>query len=210
MLGNVVASFKVSYDKLYDYIIPNIVDEVIIDDTMEQYHNIIKVENYRNEEIGNNNKRLLEHVGIYSEYSIFFGEPTHIIDNIYLGSAFNAASYETLKKHGIETIINMTREISNYYPDEFNYIQYELHDNNKNRIINYLESAYLDIVNNQEGNILIHCYMGASRSASIMIYYLMKKYDYTFDDALNFIKDKRIVVNPTFRLTKDLAQSMSN
>ena len=67
---------------------------------------------------------------------------------------------------------------------------------------------------NTSGNILIHCFMGASRSASIVIYYLMqtqKKEDdthYTFDDAVSFLKDKRIVVNPTFRLTKDLAQSV--
>ena len=31
---------------------------------------------------------------------------------------------------------------------------------------------------------------------------------FSFDNALNFIKEKRIVVNPTFRLTKDLASSI--
>jgi protein-tyrosine phosphatase len=56
--------------------------------------------------------------------------------------------------------------------------------------------------------------MGASRSASIVIYYLMKEMknangdDYTFDEAIKFLKEKRFTVNPTFRLTKDLTSSI--
>ena len=113
--------------------------------------------------------------------------------------------------------MNATTEISDYYPEEFIYLRYKLYDNNKHSIKKYLEQSYSDIKFHQEntsGNILVHCFMGASRSASIVIYYPMrtqKKEDgtyYTFDDAISFLKDKRVVVNPTFRLTKDLAQSI--
>ncbi len=56
--------------------------------------------------------------------------------------------------------------------------------------------------------------MGRSRSASVVLYYLMRtqKNDdgtpFSFDDALKFLQDKRPIVNPTFRFTKDLAKSM--
>ena len=40
---------------------------------------------------------------IYQHISNLVGEPSHIIDNIYLGSAFNVSSLEGLNKFGIET-----------------------------------------------------------------------------------------------------------
>ena len=96
-------------------------------------------------------------------------------------------------------------------------MRYELYDNNKHSIKKYLEQSLNDIQHHQQnsqGNILIHCFMGASRSASIVTYYLMQtmKHDngrpFTFDDAVLFLRNKRIIVNPTFRLTKDLASSV--
>ena len=218
------ATTKVLYDKTSDYIvhytnqdsnnITNIADTDT--DTMNDYDGIIKIELYENENKGNNT-RIYPVSSLYDEYSTFYGGPTHIIDGLYLGSAFNAASYDTLKNLNIKVIINATSEISNYYPDDFIYLRYSLYDNNKTRIINYLENSFNDIQHHQKntpGNILIHCFMGASRSASIIIYYLMKTQKnkdgtpMNFDDAFKFIRNMRCIVNPTFRLTKDLASSI--
>ncbi len=184
------------------------------DDTIKDYDGVLKIELYEDED---KSTRIYPPVGYYTEYTSFWKEPTHIVDNIYLGSAYNAASYNTLKNRNIKVIMNATTEISDYYPNDFTYLRYKLYDNNKHSIKKYLEKSYDDIKFHQEnttGNILIHCFMGASRSASIVLYYLMrtqKKEDntyFSFDDAVSFLKEKRIVVNPTFRLTKDLAQSI--
>jgi protein-tyrosine phosphatase len=137
-------------------------------------------------------------------------EPSFIIDNIYLGSAFNAASFETLQSLNIGYIFNMTNEITNYFPDNFIYHKFELDDNNKDSIKVYLDQTFELIQSYQNNsdlsnkNIFVHCFMGRSRSASIVIYYLMKKYSFTFENALEFVLDKRPIVNPTFRFTKDL------
>lgn len=225
-VNSVTANAKVLYDKTTDYALyyagygntNNSDDEPDTnsdDDTLQDYDGVIKIELYEKEEDKGN--RIYPESGYYKEYSVFWSEPTHIIDNIYLGSAFNAASYETLKEKNIKVIMNATMEISDYYPDEFVYLRYKLYDNNKHRIKKYLEKSFDDIKKYQkemEGNILIHCFMGASRSASIVIYYLMRthKHDdgrsFTFDDAVQFLRSKRITVNPTFRLTKDLASSV--
>jgi protein-tyrosine phosphatase len=217
------AGMKVVYDKTTDYALyytgygdyDKDREEVTInDDVIENYNGLLRIETYKDEK---NNKRILEPVGYYDEYTTFFSQPTHIIDNIYLGSAFNAANYGTLKDHNIKVIINVTTEISEYFPDEFTYLRYKLYDNNKHSIKHYLEQSYDDIKHHQQntqGNILIHCFMGASRSASIVLYYLIRTKTnpdgtpMSFDDALNFLKSKRIVVNPTFKLTKDLASSV--
>ncbi len=235
--SNIYAGSRVMYDKTTDYTsyylnfgnydqynsddennIAGNLNEVeineVMNDKLNDYNEFLQVEKYVSEE---NNKRILPEVGLMHEYSVFFGKPTHIVDNIYLGSAFNAASYDTLKENNITTILNITREIRNYFPEDFQYERYDLYDNNKHSILAYLEKAFAAIrfqQDNVDGNILIHCYMGASRSASVVLYYLMKtkKNDdgefMSFDEALNFIKSKRSNVNPTFRFTKDLAKSI--
>ncbi|AYV77013.1 MAG: dual specificity phosphatase [Barrevirus sp.] len=222
----VSSNTKVFYDKASDYLYQYVKSDNIDgdnsdndlsdndDDTIKDYDGTLTIELYEDED---KSTRIYPCVSLYTEYNSFWSEPTHVIDNIYLGSAYNAASYKTLKNRNIKVIMNATTEISDYYPNDFTYLRYKLYDNNKHSIKKYLEKSYSDIKYHQEntpGNILIHCFMGASRSASIVIYYLMrsqKKEDntyYTFDDAISFLKDKRIVVNPTFRLTKDLAQSI--
>lgn len=203
------SGLRVLYDKLTDYFAPDPEPgDSDSEDLLINYGDLINTESYQDE---SETSRLYKPSGPYLEYSTFFRYPTHIIDNIYLGSAFNAASYETLRDLNIKIIINATAEISEYYPQEFTYIRYKLYDNNKNSVKKYLEDAYNNIKYHQEntkGNILIHCFMGASRSASLVIYYLIKTKSYSFDEALNFVKNKRAIVNPTFRLTKDLASSI--
>jgi Dual specificity phosphatase, catalytic domain len=221
------AGTKVLYDKTADYLAyyagwngnnetdSDESDDNKNDDTIQDYDGLLKIESYEDE---NNSTRIFRPVSYYSEYSTFFSYPTLIVDNIFLGSAFNAASYDTLKDLKIKVIMNATSEISDYYPDDdFIYLRYKLYDNNKHSIKRYLEKAYNDIKYHQQNtkdNILIHCFMGASRSASIVIYYLMKTQKHTdgtsfsFDDAINYVKEKRNIVNPTFKLTKDLASSI--
>ena len=211
---------RVMYDKTSDYVSyytglnNNSDSDSSTEDTIQDYDGIIKIELYEKENLS---KRIYPANSLYNEYTTFVNKPTHIIDNIYLGSAFNAASYDILKELNIKVIMNATSEISNYYPDDFQYLRYKLYDNNKHSIRKYLEQSYNDILFHQQntpGNILVHCYMGASRSASIVLFYIMKKKthddgrNFSFDDALQFIRNKRIIVNPTFRLTKDLASSI--
>ncbi len=214
------AGSKVAYDKTVDFLsLNNSTDEEDkeIDentcDEMQDYNTLLKVENYNSEK---GNKRIFPDISYYDQINMFFGNPTHIVDNIYLGSAFNAASYSTLKDFNIKVIFNITKEISNYYPKDFIYYKCNIYDNNKHSISTFLEKIYQEIRHHQqktEGNILVHCYMGASRSASAVLYYIMKTQKNSsgeylqFDEALSFIKEKR-QINPTFRFTKDLAKSI--
>jgi protein-tyrosine phosphatase len=79
-----------------------------------------------------------------------------------------------------------------------------LYDNNKDAITPYLEESYKYIVDNADKKILVHCFMGASRSASFVIYYIMKKYNKTFDEALECVKDKRSMVNLSTKFEENL------
>ena len=137
----------------------------------------------------------------------FFGYPTYIKDKIYLGSAFNAATKSTLESLNIKYIINVTDKIENYFPNSYEYESYLIEDNDQQHIIPYLEASYKKIKKFQEknnGNILVHCVMGASRSASIVCYYLMREYNLDPKEIYNAMKLKRECVNPSHTFYSNL------
>jgi len=134
--------------------------------------------------------------------------PTHIIDNIYIGNACNAGDYYTLTKLNIKNIVNVSQEISNYYPNNFEYYNINVLDNEDGRLKPYYNSFLNWVSNvNNGGNILVHCFMGSSRSATLVVLYLMKNHHMTFDDAYKFIKEKRNIVNLNTKFAQELITS---
>ena len=204
VINSSIAPIKVIKDKTYEIVARYILSYIFGKNKEEE--NLPEV------------NRFYSRISTYKQLISFFEPPTHIIDNIYLGNAYNAAYYYGLKKNNIKMIINVTQEISQYYPDYFTYYQYELYDNNHDNIKEYLGDAYKNIKNfqeNKDGNILVHCFMGASRSASVVLYYLTKEKinketgkHFTLKEALIFLKNKRPIVNPTNKLLEDLGESI--
>ena len=152
-------------------------------------------------------KRIYSKLPVLTQLQWFFGYPTYIKDKIYLGSAFNAATKSTLDTLNIKYIVNVTDKIENYFPDNYEYETYIIDDNDQQHIIPYLEQSYLKIKEFQEknnGNILVHCVMGASRSASVVCYYLMREYNFNPKEIYNAMKLKRECVNPSYTFYNDL------
>lgn len=148
--------------------------------------------------------RLYKNYSVYNQYVTFFCSPSHIIDNIYLGSAFNAANFSQLNDLGIEVVINVTKEISIHFPEHYIYKKFELYDNNEENLEKYLINTYNFIKQHKDKKIFIHCKMGASRSVSVLLYYLMKEYKMPLDVAIEFIKEKRMIINPNCRFIETL------
>lgn len=61
-----------------------------------------------------------------------------------------------------------------------------------------IEISYhvIDRVLSSGQTVLVHCMAGVSRSASMIIYYLMRKYGMSFDDAYKLVKSRRSIINP--------------
>ena len=55
-----------------------------------------------------------------------------------------------------------------------------------------------------DGKVFVHCAAGESRSATIVIAYLMWKKKMTFDKAYNFVKQKRSRIYPNFGFRQQL------
>lgn len=135
----------------------------------------------------------------YKQYSYFYYPSNEIIDNLYLGSCFNAYNFYELKNKNIKVIINITDNIDNYHEQNLmlTYYKYPIRDNNVDDITNILiETAQvIDLHLSRGESVLVHCYMGASRSASVIIYYLMKKNNWSYEHAKTFVMIKRPLVN---------------
>ena len=81
-------------------------------------------------------------------------------------------------------------------------------DNEDGRLKPYYNSFLNWVSNvNNGGNILVHCFMGSSRSATLVVLYLMKIHHMTFDDAYKFIKEKRNIVNLNTKFAQELITS---
>ena len=99
---------------------------------------------------------------------------TKILDRLYIGNAYNARDYYTLKNNNVGLIINCTKDIDNFfdYTEEFIYHRVPVKDMNKENILLYIHDT-VDLIEkylseNIDKTVLIHCFMGSSRSATIL------------------------------------------
>lgn len=135
----------------------------------------------------------------YKQYSYFYSKSNEIIKGLYLGSSFNAYNLQELQYNNINVIINITDNIDNYHEENLmlTYYKYSIKDNNSDDITNILMETS-DIIEkhlSKGENVLVHCFMGASRSAAVIIHYLMKKNNWTYDYTKTFVIVKRPLVN---------------
>jgi protein-tyrosine phosphatase len=141
---------------------------------------------------------------IYIHISDLITDQTFIMDNIYLGSAYNANNRDLLDKYNIKTILNVTDDLPNLYSETYKYHSIKIRDSRDSFISKYLEESYKYITENNDKPILVHCYMGSSRSASVVIFYIMKKYNLKFEVAYSIVKHKRNIINPNMNFVNEL------
>ena len=67
------------------------------------------------------------------------------------------------------------------------YLDVKVKDYVSSDISIYFEQCYKFLTSNSDKRILIHCVLGRSRSATIIVMYLMKKYELDFDDVMFLI-----------------------
>ena len=133
----------------------------------------------------------------------------YICDNIYLGDTEAAGQEEYLKENNISLVINCANRYTSKYK-EIRYIELNLYDDNKQKIFPKFDFAYRFIKKNPGIKILVHCLYGKSRSASFVIFYLMKEKGWDYDTCYNFVKEKRPVISPNIGFVNQLKEYYEN
>uniref|UniRef100_A0AAQ5XTM4 Protein phosphatase Slingshot homolog 1 n=1 Tax=Amphiprion ocellaris TaxID=80972 RepID=A0AAQ5XTM4_AMPOC len=133
---------------------------------------------------------------------------TLIFDHVYLGSEWNASNLEELQETGVGYILNVTREIDNFFPGTFSYHNIRVYDEEATDLLAHWNDMYNFIVKAKKNHskCLVHCKMGVSRSASTVIAYAMKEYGWSLEKAYNFVKQKRSITRPNPGFMRQLAE----
>ena len=129
---------------------------------------------------------------------------TPITDNLWLGSGTNAGDWEFIQRQCISSVVNLTAEVPNFFSnDGVEYLHItNVRDPSDAQLIHTYEviSQYIEQCMQKNLNVLVHCFMGRSRSFAAVVHYLMTRKGYGLDRAILEVKCKRgfVGMNQTF------------
>eukprot|EP01116_Phalansterium_solitarium_P004596 TRINITY_DN1562_c0_g1_i1.p1 TRINITY_DN1562_c0_g1~~TRINITY_DN1562_c0_g1_i1.p1 ORF type:complete len:180 (-),score=40.08 TRINITY_DN1562_c0_g1_i1:461-1000(-) len=141
------------------------------------------------------------------------GTPMHNIrDGIFLGSYAAYDDCELLKKHGVTHVLTVAAHFPPRYPDDFVYKQVSIMDEESADLLSHLPACieYIRGALESGGKVLVHCAAGVSRSATVVIAYLMVNEGMSVTEARDAVKLKRPIIwpNPGFMRQLGLFEQM--
>jgi protein-tyrosine phosphatase len=128
---------------------------------------------------------------------------SQITENIYLGNLYDAQNIPNLLKIGIQKVLSLITDSQLlFYPKEIEHKLIKISDFPRENIIQYFGECLLFIEDNRK--ILVHCVAGASRSATIVIAYLMWKNQLDYKESAKFVEQIRPCINPNYGFVRQL------
>eukprot|EP01084_Bolivina_argentea_P068507 124709_1 len=126
--------------------------------------------------------------------------PSVIIpQRVYLGKQKTRMLIKVLNYLNITHIVDVTKTKFPVVTDEIKILKIPLEDENNENIDKYFDEAIFFIDNallNDTNCVFIHCQMGVSRSASVLLAWLMKSKKYTLVDAYKLCQKCRPYIHP--------------
>ena len=117
--------------------------------------------------------------------------------NLWVGNYKSSFDTNFIKNNNIKLIINLSKDIPFSNIHGIQYFRVPIHDNlsieSDNGMIHYFPKCYHLInsyLNNNEG-VLIHCWAGMQRSATLCALYIMKHYNKSFNVVKHIVKKNR-------------------
>ncbi|XP_072193594.1 protein phosphatase Slingshot homolog 3 [Excalfactoria chinensis] len=140
--------------------------------------------------------------------------PSRVFPHIYLGSEWNAANLEELQQNCVTHILNVAREVDNFFPALFNYMNVRVYDEETAQLLPHWNDTFLFLsdIKARGGRALVHCRMGLSRSAATVLAYAMKEFGWSLERALRHVRCCRpdVQPNPGFMRQLDFYQGILN
>ena len=123
-----------------------------------------------------------------------------IEDQLFLGSFEGASDSALLKKLDITTVVTiMDDNIPNDRKAEgVTYLALIADDRTREDLLSHFHqtNSWITYGRSKGHGVLVHCQAGISRSATVMIAFLMNKYNMSFKDAKQLVRSKRPIVSP--------------
>ncbi|XP_074343830.1 dual specificity protein phosphatase PHS1-like [Apium graveolens] len=138
-------------------------------------------------------EHILERIALISD-AANTEKPSLISGTLFIGGALAARSQYTLQHLGITHILclcsNEIGQSDSQYPEIFEYKNFSISDEEDANIDDLFAEAhhFIDEVEQIGGKVLVHCFEGRSRSATVVLAYLMLKKNFTLLKAWNTLK----------------------
>ncbi|XP_050357190.1 dual specificity protein phosphatase MPK-4-like [Nymphalis io] len=135
---------------------------------------------------------------------------SQIIPGLYLSNARAAGDRNVLQHLKITHVLTVeTRRLpkSTFIDSNISTLFIRAYDTPTTNLMPYFPMANAFIEEGlQKGNVLVHCHFGVSRSATIVIAFIMAKYKLTFERAYAFVRQRRRFINPNPGFVNQLKQ----
>ena len=167
--------------------------------------NLDKDNPLKNETTNNNisNNNLIKNGAIPNISKPILTPLSQITENLYLGNLYDAQNIPYLLSIGIQKVLSLITDPQLlYYPKEIEHKLIKINDFPRENIIQYFGECLLFIEDNRK--ILVHCVAGASRSATIVIAYLMWKNQLDYKESAKFVEQMRPCINPNYGFVRQL------
>lgn len=134
--------------------------------------------------------------------------PSLIIESngvkIFLGTFEHSKNTNFIAENNIQAIMCVMKEEPFHKNSEFvkniRFHHIPIDDSVATDISEYFEQSinFIKVNIAQKKNIFVHCQMGISRSASIVIAYLIREHKMTYRAAYDYVKERRGQIEPNF------------
>ncbi|CAN1242187.1 Dual specificity protein phosphatase PHS1 [Linum perenne] len=138
-------------------------------------------------------EHILERISLISD-AANTEKPSSITSSLFIGGALAARSLYTLQHLGITHILclcaNEIGQSDSQRQDLFEYRNYFICDSEDSNISSIFDdgSDYIDHIESTGGKVLVHCFEGKSRSATLVLAYLMLRKNFTLAQAWNNLR----------------------
>lgn len=116
--------------------------------------------------------------------------------------------------HGMDavvTILDLERSPKSEFrlPPRVAHMYIDANDDLRTDLTRYFEPTFrfIDSHLSEGQSVYVHCRAGISRSSTVVLYYIMRKYQLSLLQALQYLKSRRPVVQPNDAFLKQLANA---
>lgn len=138
--------------------------------------------------------------------------PAQINPGLFLGSVGAAYTKQTLSSLAITHILTVCELLPPRFPNvlstqDFTYKVVDVQDCPDAAVSQYFDECaeFIDNAIRQGGRVLVHCFAGVSRSATVVIAYLQSHKGLSLQEAMTAVKSKRRSANPNIGFISQLA-----
>lgn len=147
-------------------------------------------------------------------------ELVEIIPGLYLGNRYSV-EYAQRTLPDLRAVLNVAIEIQDsIWRSDVSYLHLPINETSMDSDVycKYLNQGLdfinlhlktLKVSNNQQGAVLVHCAAGINRSATFVIAYLMSTYNWSWEFARNYVKERKPNINPSSYLQSETLSCFS-